>query len=296
MSGSDVSRDGMSHQRLTDADIDRAISGRSRDDANDELLQFVAALRGLADSGPSVRVAGALQEFIVDGTATSVPAVEAEPETTGPWKIRRLATASVFGIVPAYLVIGSTLAAAALGAAHLSGVVDVPLLPERAPQIQTWSPPTSSDVEELDPSTSSSSVVTTPPPSVTATGRAATTARDVPTLPEPVPARPVPADRSEVCEPGEARPTAATSTLPTAPCPTPPAPTSPTLAPPVATTIPVLAPATAPAPPTATPPAAATAPVTTVGGAVPGLPAQGPEAPTTTASQRLLDARTPGGP
>ena len=124
----------MAHRQLTDADIEALIQGSSVEGTPAQLTELVTSLRQHADQSPSVPVSDALSEFTVTGmssaaAASSTAAAGAEVVSIKRSRASRLANAaSVVGLAPIPLLVGATLvAAAAVGGAHVSGIVDVAL-------------------------------------------------------------------------------------------------------------------------------------------------------------------------
>jgi hypothetical protein len=157
MSDFDVARDDMAQYRLSDTDIDALIDGEPVEGAPAQLAELMVSLRSHADLGPSVPVSAALSEFIVTGTTggtqpnTTSVGVGAEVISLHRHRISRLTkAASVVGLAPLPFLIGATMvAAAAVGSAHVAGIVDVPLLPDRGAQIEVVAPPVPDQVDPV---------------------------------------------------------------------------------------------------------------------------------------------------
>lgn len=166
MSDSDVDTGGMGTRRLSDSDAEALISGRPVEGVPSELGDMLSTMREQAASGPGVPISGALAEFIVE-SAPSVTPIGAASSMTSLRGSRRIAkkAAAGFAIVPAKILIGATMAAAAVGGAQAFGIVDVPLLPGPEPVVVTTVP-----VEIVPPTTSAASArptTTTVAPSTT---------------------------------------------------------------------------------------------------------------------------------
>ncbi len=152
MSDFNVARDDMAQYRLSDADIDALIDGDTVAGAPAQLTELMVSLRSHVDLGPSVPVSAALSEFIVTGTTsgTQPNTTDAEVISLHRHRISRLTkAASVVGLAPLPFLIAATMvAAAAVGGAHVAGIVDVPLLPDRGAQIEVVAPPVP---DQIDP-------------------------------------------------------------------------------------------------------------------------------------------------
>lgn len=127
-----VDTDGMNRRRLSDTDIEALIGGRPVDGVPVQLNAMLSTMREQAQTGPSVPISGALSEFIIDANPSAVP-VNAEIVTASSRWSRPIATraAAVLAIVPAKILIGATMAAAALGGAQAFGVVAAPAAASR---------------------------------------------------------------------------------------------------------------------------------------------------------------------
>jgi hypothetical protein len=145
MSDFNVARDDMAQYRLSDTDIDALIDGEPVEGAPAQLTELMVSLRSHADLGPSVPVSAALSEFIVTGTTgdTQPNTTDAEVISLHRHRISRLTkAASIVGLAPLPFLIGATMAAAAaVGGAHVAGIVDIPLLPDHGAQIEVVAPP-----------------------------------------------------------------------------------------------------------------------------------------------------------
>lgn len=173
MSGFDVVRDGMPNRLISDAAIEALIAGEPVVGAPATLAAFVASLRETGWGSPSVPMSGRLLEFVADGAP--VKAILADQTLVTRSLARsgrngRLAgkAAAAVALIPAQLLIGATIAAAALGGAQAFGVVDLPLLPDPGPPVETVAPaeplpidtgPTDSMVAPVAPATSPAAAV-----------------------------------------------------------------------------------------------------------------------------------------
>ena len=145
MSGFDVVRDGMPNRLISDAAIEALIAGEPVVGTPESLWAFVASLRELAQGGPSVPMSGRLLEFLVDGSPAGAPLTAIQTGQTSEASSRRTGrlagkAAAVLALIPAHLLVGATIAAAALGSAQAFGFVDVPLLPDPGPPVETLAP------------------------------------------------------------------------------------------------------------------------------------------------------------
>lgn len=151
MSSFGVIKNDMGNPRLTHAAIESLIAGDHVVDAPAQLTELVATLRRFVGDMPSVPVSGALREFIVDG-ARSPASIAAEVRTgraVKPIRRPRLSLAKVaaaLGLIPAPILLGVAVAAAALGGAYVVGV-DLPLLPDPHPPVEIRTPATTIPVD-----------------------------------------------------------------------------------------------------------------------------------------------------
>lgn len=216
MSDFDVVDDGMTNRALSDADIEALIAGTPVAGAPAPLTDLLVSLRQRAAGAPRVPVSGALSEFIV-GTASPLT-----PTATSDRRSRVVArrptsllarASALLGLVPAYVLIGATAAAAAVGGAQLLGIVDVSFLPDRGHHVETPAP------SEPEPGAAVPPVATTPTTAPTSstieTGGHSTSTPAVPEPPtsqRPAPAVPVlpdPADTNATtvgCGPATTQP------------------------------------------------------------------------------------------
>lgn len=161
MSDFDVHTNGMNKRRLSDADAEALIAGRRVEGAPPGLDAMLSTMRERAESGPSVPISAALSEFIIDGNPSAI-ASDAAPLSSSPRRFRTRAkrAAAVLAVVPAKILIGASMAAAAaVGGAQAFGVVDLPLLPGPAPQVVIPTP-----VEIVPPTVDDRPVISPPTP------------------------------------------------------------------------------------------------------------------------------------
>jgi hypothetical protein len=164
MSDFDVDIGGMSTGLLSDSDAEALIAGDRVDGVPPQLGDMLSTIREQATEGPGVPISGALTEFIIARTASVTPigAASAKANRPGPRRFAKKAAAAST-IVPAKLLIGATMAAAAVGGAQAFGVVDVPLLPGPEPVVVTTTVP----VETL-PATASATTTVVPSTTIVA--------------------------------------------------------------------------------------------------------------------------------
>lgn len=133
----------MTHGALTDAEIEALIQGAAVPGVPVPLTDLLVSLRQRAAAVSAVPVSGALSEFIVGRTSASTPIASSDSRralTAGRRPTSLLArTGALLGMIPIYVLIGAT-AAAAVGGAQLLGFVDVPFLPDRGHQVGTPAP------------------------------------------------------------------------------------------------------------------------------------------------------------
>lgn len=222
MSKFDVLDGGMAERRLDDANIEALVDGQPVAEVSAQLTELLAAMRDHAET--DVPVSAALNEFFVAGTPSGAhSAVSGDGVTVLSLRRRRVSSlakaASAVGLVPVLLMIGVTMvAAAALGGAHMAGLVDVPLLPGRSarsevnlpppPRADPVSPSGASHMGALDPGTNEQrdADTTSKPPVAVATTRQPSPVESVPTdrrsapivLPESAAV-----EGSPGCEPGQ---------------------------------------------------------------------------------------------
>lgn len=137
----DVLTDGMKKRRLSDPDVEALVAGRRVDGAPLGLDAMLLTMRERAESGPSVPISGALSEFIIEAHPSAIPADAGRLKTSQrrSWPVAKRA-AAVLALVPAKILIGASMAVAAVGGAQAFGVVDVPLLPGPGPSVVTTIP------------------------------------------------------------------------------------------------------------------------------------------------------------
>lgn len=166
MNDFDVHEDGMKKRPLSDDEVEALIAGHRVEGAPPGLDAILSTMRERAERGRGVAISGALSEFIVDGIPSALPAdsghLGVSPRRSSPVAKR---AAAVFAIVPAKILIGASMAAAAFGGAQAFGVVDVPLLPGPGPQVVTsipaaTVPPQTSGVPATTPTMPATSVPT----------------------------------------------------------------------------------------------------------------------------------------
>jgi hypothetical protein len=177
MSGFDVVSDDMPNRLISDDAIEALIAGESVVGTPESLSAFVASLRERGQGAPSVPMSGQLLELVADGAPFK--AILADPilvsrsvsrSVTRRGRNGRLASkvAAVMALIPAHLLVGATIAAAALGGAQAFGVVDLPLLPDPGRPVETMAPaellpidtrPIDSTVTTVTPATSPGAVV-----------------------------------------------------------------------------------------------------------------------------------------
>ena len=102
---------------------------------------MLSAMRERSESGPSVPISGALSEFIIEAHPSVISAGAGPLKTSQrrSWPVAKRA-AAVLAMVPAKILIGASMAVAAVGGAQAFGVVDVPLLPGPGPSVVTTIP------------------------------------------------------------------------------------------------------------------------------------------------------------
>ena len=177
----DVLTDGMKKRRLSDPDVAALVAGRRVDGAPLGLDAMLSAMRERAESGPSVPISGALSEFIIEAHPSAIPADARllERSQRRSWPVAKRA-AAVVALVPAKILIGASMAAAAVGGAQAFGVVDVPLLPGPGPSVVTTIP-----AEPVPPETTDAPAKPAPTtvPSVSTSKEAPETHRTIPVRP-----------------------------------------------------------------------------------------------------------------
>jgi hypothetical protein len=154
MSDFGVGTGGMSMRRLSDSDAEALIAGDRVDGVPTALDAMLSTMRERAESVQGIPISGALSEFIIKGDLSAIAAgagtFRASPGRFGPTAKR---AAAAFAIVPAKILIGASIAAAAVGGAQAFGIVDVPLLPDPGPQVVTSVPVVTVPAETSDEST-----------------------------------------------------------------------------------------------------------------------------------------------
>ncbi len=210
MSDFGVVSDDMTNRALTDADIEALIQGAAVPGAPASLTDLLVSLRQRAADVPGVPVSGALSEFIIGRASPLAPIATCGSHRTLTAATRRPTSlwaraSALLGLVPVYVLIGATAAAAAVGGAQLLGLVDVPFLPDRGHQVETPAP---SELESGAPVPSAASQPTEASSSSTAeTGdhsspappshAAAASVPEVPSNQRPAPAVPVLPDAAD---------------------------------------------------------------------------------------------------
>ena len=188
---------------------------------------MLSAMRERSESGPSVPISGALSEFIIEAHPSVISAGAGPLKTSQrrSWPVAKRA-AAVLAMVPAKILIGASMAVAAVGGAQAFGVVDVPLLPGPGPSVVTTIPAEPVPSETSD---APAKPVPTTVPSGSTSKAATETHRTIPPRPAvneaPVTSPPTLPPQAAVegapgCEFGldtSARPTAAPPTDPCAP-------------------------------------------------------------------------------
>lgn len=142
MSDSDVETIETMDPRLSDTDAEALFAGRSVAEVPQELSEILSHMREQATSGPAVPLSAAVSEFIVESVASVTPIrTTASTPTSRRRRSRAKKAAAAFAIVPAKMLVGATMAAAAaVGGAQALGVVDVPFLPGPDPQVVSTVP------------------------------------------------------------------------------------------------------------------------------------------------------------
>lgn len=148
MSIFNVVRVGMDRRRLTDSAIEALIAGDSVVGAPAQLTEMVASLRNYSAALPDVPVSGALKEFIVDGSLLRPPVSAANTESAKRTKLWFAKVAAAVGAVPAQLLLGTTVAVAAVGGVYVLSGVDRSHVPDPRPPIETPEPSTTVPVVE----------------------------------------------------------------------------------------------------------------------------------------------------
>lgn len=138
----------MERRRLTDSAIESLIAGESVAGTPAQLTEMVAALRNYSAALPDVPVSGALKEFIVDGARQRPFVTAANSEPSKRTKLWYAKVAAAVGAVPAHLLLGTTVAVAAVGGVFVLNVVDGPHVPNPRPPIETPEPSTTVPVVE----------------------------------------------------------------------------------------------------------------------------------------------------
>jgi hypothetical protein len=140
MNERDVDGDDMAHPELSDQQLAALLGGSAADLDGHPVADAIGSLRADLASEPAPAAGAALSEFlavghvaptlvssVTDTTPVVVPLVD-EPD------LRRtpvLATLSTFlGTLAGKLFVGTSIAAASVGAAHAGGVIDLPGLPD----------------------------------------------------------------------------------------------------------------------------------------------------------------------
>jgi hypothetical protein len=145
MSNDDVHGDDMAHPQLSDEQLAALLDSNSDDPTSHPVAEAILRARQQLGSEPVPTPGAALSEFLGVGNATdpmpqSVLGGDFEDEIvleiapaadSPPRRIPVLTSLSAFiGTLTGKLLVGATIAAASVGGAHASGVVDVPGLPE----------------------------------------------------------------------------------------------------------------------------------------------------------------------
>jgi hypothetical protein len=182
MSDFGVGTGGMSMRRLSDSDAEALIAGGRVDGVPAALDAMLSTMRERAESVQGIPISGALSEFIIKGNLSAIAAgagtFRASPGRFGPTAKR---AAAAFAIVPAKILIGASIAAAAVGGAQAFSIVDVPLLPDPGPQVVTSVPVVTVPAETSDePATTVATTATSVLPSTQATETDTTAATAVP--------------------------------------------------------------------------------------------------------------------
>lgn len=174
MSDSDVDMDKTMGPLLSDTDVEALIAGQTVAGVPPELSDMLSMMRDQAVTGPAVPLTGAASEFVEESVASVTPLRKRATTAASP-RARSIAKKAVagFAIVPAKILIGATMAAAAVGGAQALGVVHVPILPGSGSQVVSSVP-----AQTLPPR--SSDVVTVPTPTVPGSSEAAGTAPAAP--------------------------------------------------------------------------------------------------------------------
>lgn len=163
MSDFDVESNDMYTRRLSDADAEALMAGRPVAGAPSDLVDMLSTMRRRAETGPSVVASAALREFVVDGNVSANPVAVASAgslrERSRP-RSRATRAAALLAVVPVKLLIGASMAAAAVGGAQAFGVVDLPLLPRPTSPVVTTTVPVEivPRLVDADPATSSSTL------------------------------------------------------------------------------------------------------------------------------------------
>ena len=142
MSDFDVLDNSMTNRGFSDAEIEALIAGSAVAGAPTPLVDLVASLQQRSAAVPSVAMSSELTAFVASvATAprridtSAAHATHAQRPTA--WLAK---AAALLGLVPTSLLIGATVAAAAVGGAQFLGIVEVPFLPSRGHQVEAPAP------------------------------------------------------------------------------------------------------------------------------------------------------------